>query len=110
MAGARYLDVSVNVALAVQILERLERLLQNGGDRGLLEAVLEIRLHDVEARPAGHVGHHHPHAPVHHEGAVRLHQVGMADQAHRHRLAPDVVLPPNRHLLSAKATEITMTM
>ena len=79
------------MAVAVEVVEGLESLLEDGSDNVFMEAVGVSYLDEVEAGALVHEGHDHPEAPVHGEGAERPHHVGVVDEAHGLGLPAQVV-------------------
>mmetsp|Transcript_27466 Transcript_27466/g.68789 ORF Transcript_27466/g.68789 Transcript_27466/m.68789 type:complete len:298 (+) Transcript_27466:469-1362(+) len=87
-------DVAVDVAVAVEVVQRLEHLLKDSGDGGLVQALRVAPLHDVERTAARQERHHHPQELSLHEGAVHHHQVRVRHHAHGRHLAPDLLQVP----------------
>lgn len=85
------LNIAVNVAVSVEIVESLESLLEDRSDGVLLESLGIGGLHEVEAGALRHEAHDDPEAPVDDEGAEGFDDVGVLDQAHGLRLPPYVL-------------------
>lgn len=99
-----HLDISVDVVVLVDVLEALEDLPDDRGDRCLLQALGVAVLHDMEYRAAGDVRHDHPQVLPVDERTVQRQDVGVVVQAHGLGLVDDLVL---RHSGAAHSVKIT---
>jgi len=86
------LDVAVDVAVMVKVLQALQHLFENGRNHNLLKPVGMRGFQYVEAGPAGHIRHDHPQIVVADEGAVRFKHVRVVHQDHCLSLTRHVVL------------------
>jgi len=94
------LDVAVDVAVMVKVLQTLQHLFENGRNHNLLKPVGMRGFKYVEARAAGHVRHDNPQIVLADERAVRFKHVRVVHQDHRLRLPRHVVLHALPHCIA----------
>ncbi len=87
-----YLYISVNMALTMKVFNCLQCFLQDSCNDRLIETIRKSSFHDVQTWSTCQIRHHYPQILVHHERAVCLNHIRMADQAHRHCFSTNVIL------------------
>jgi hypothetical protein len=91
-----YLDITVYVTMLMEILHSLQSLFKNGSYYSFVKAIRESGLHNVKARAATHVWHHHPKCLVMNKRTMCFQNIWVVDQCHGLCLAHYVVLLPQQ--------------